>query len=193
MARTLWSSSLRRDWWGPVLIALAAFAGGIALFNVIEPVDALEWLAGSPRLLATIGLSAAFALAAFGLAAFITLMRVIGQKARISAALDNMTQALCMFDRNARLIICNERYLELYGLPRERAYPGCTLRELLEFRKAAGTFFQDPDAYVANVKQRVLQGKIFGHVVEINGRIISIANRPFEGSGWVSTHEDITE
>ena len=51
---------------------------------------------------------------------------------RISAALDNMTQGLCMFDSDARLILCNERYLDMYGLTRKQAYPGCPLRELLE-------------------------------------------------------------
>ena len=51
---------------------------------------------------------------------------------QLASALDNMTQGLCMFDGAARLIICNERYLEMYGLTREHAYPGCPLRDLLE-------------------------------------------------------------
>src|SRR5262245_47799327 len=104
-----------------------------------------------------------------------------------------MTQGLCMFDAGTRLILCNERYLDMYGLDRERAYPGCTLRELLEHRKANGTFFQDIDEYVASAKRRVIKGDIFNTVVEVKGRVISIANRPSAGGGWVSTHEDVTE
>ncbi len=115
------------------------------------------------------------------------------QNAQLRSALDNMTQGLCMFDGDARLILCNERYLDMYSLTRERAYPGCTLRELLEYRSATGTFFQDIDEYVASAKRRVVQGDIFNTVVEVKGRVISIANRPIAGGGWVSTHEDVTE
>src|SRR5262249_57098951 len=88
---------------------------------------------------------------------------------------------------------CNERYLEIYGLTREQAYPGVSLHELLQYRRATGTFFQDIDRYVTAAKQRVIEGKIFNNVVEVKGRIISISNRPISGGGWVSTHEDITE
>ena len=31
-------------------------------------------------------------------------------------ALKNMAHGLCMFDRYERLIVCNERYTEIYGL-----------------------------------------------------------------------------
>jgi len=112
---------------------------------------------------------------------------------RIAVALDNMTQALCMFDGNAQLIICNERYLQMYGLTREHAYPGCHLRDLLTYRKETGTFHVDVDEYVASAKRRVVEGHIFNTVVEVKDRIVSIANRPIEGGGWVSTHEDIAE
>jgi methyl-accepting chemotaxis protein len=115
------------------------------------------------------------------------------QNAQLRSALDNMSQGLCMFDGATRLILCNERYLEMYGLTRERAHPGCTLHELLEFRRSSGTFFQDIDEYVASAKQRVIKGDIFNTVVEVKGRVISIANRPIVGGGWVSTHEDVTE
>ena len=119
--------------------------------------------------------------------------KVRQQNAQLRSALDNMSQGLCMFDAATRLILCNERYVQMYGLTRQRAHPGCTLRELLEYRSANGTFFQDIDEYVASAKQRVIKGDIFNTVVEVKGRVISIANRPIAGGGWVSTHEDVTE
>jgi methyl-accepting chemotaxis protein len=115
------------------------------------------------------------------------------QNAQLTSALNNMTQGLCMFDGTTRLIICNERYLDMYGLTREQAYPGIPLRELLEYRRATGTFFHDIDEYVASAKRRVSQGDIFNNVVEVKGRVISISNRPIAGGGYVSTHEDITD
>ena len=38
---------------------------------------------------------------------------------RFSAALENMTHGLCMFDVGQALLVCNQRYAELYRLPPE--------------------------------------------------------------------------
>src|SRR5262249_48706305 len=115
------------------------------------------------------------------------------QNAQLRSAIENMTQGLCMMDGAHRMILCNERYLEMYGLTRQQVYPGCTMRELLEHRAANGTFLQDVDQYVAAAKQRAAEGVVLNTVVEVKGRMISIANRPIAGGGWVSTHEDVTE
>jgi PAS domain S-box-containing protein len=119
--------------------------------------------------------------------------RLRERNAQLAAALDNMTQGLCMFDSAARLVLCNDRYLEMYGLTRQHAYSGCPLRELLLHRKANGTFFQDIDEYVRAAKHRVIEGKEFSTLVEMQDRTIAISNRPSPGGGWVSTHEDITD
>src|SRR5258708_27884927 len=39
------------------------------------------------------------------------------KNARLVNALNNMSEGLCMFDAAARLVLCNDRYVELYGLP----------------------------------------------------------------------------
>ena len=41
------------------------------------------------------------------------------QNLRFDAALQNMSQGLSMFDRDGRLIVCNDRYAQVYGLPRD--------------------------------------------------------------------------
>ena len=38
------------------------------------------------------------------------------QNLRFDAALNNMSHGLCMFDGDRRLIVCNKRYAEMYGL-----------------------------------------------------------------------------
>ena len=89
-----------------------------------------------------------------------------------------------MFDSSARLMLCNEPYLEMYGLTRQQAYPGCPLRELLEIRKASGTFFQDIDEYLELAEQRVVEGKVFNNIVEVRGRIISDL-KPADSRRWL--------
>src|ERR1700720_4530561 len=57
------------------------------------------------------------------------------QNLRFDAALNNMSQALLMFDSSASLVISNHRYAEMYGLSPEMVEPGCLLRDLLERRR----------------------------------------------------------
>jgi diguanylate cyclase (GGDEF)-like protein/PAS domain S-box-containing protein len=116
--------------------------------------------------------------------------QVRNQHIQLDAALNSMRQGLLMFDPDTRLILCNDRYLQMYGLSRDAANPGCTLRDLLVQRKATGTFRGDLDQYIANL---VHYGKAETKVVDLpDGRTISVANAPVEGGGWVSTHDDIT-
>src|SRR6266542_1349019 len=78
---------------------------------------------------------------------------------RLATALNNMSQGLCMFDAGGRLIAFNQPYLKMYGLSKHRVKPGCTLRDLLEQRMAAGTSAGDPDRYIADLLREVVTGK----------------------------------
>jgi diguanylate cyclase (GGDEF)-like protein len=112
----------------------------------------------------------------------------------LEAALDNMSQGLLMFDAQARLVICNRRYMEMYSLDPGAVKPGCHLRELLELRAAQGTFSGDPDRYVAALLQRLSAQSPETLLVELaDGRTMAVLNHPTPDGGWVATHEDITE
>ncbi len=113
----------------------------------------------------------------------------------IDAAMNNMSQGLVMFDSSARLIVCNKRFLELYGLSSETIRPGCTFREILDQRVATGSLFaHDVDQYIADVLARVRRGVEFGKTVTLrDGRTIHNVNHPLADGGWVATLEDITE
>ena len=181
MLRALFSTAFQREWRTLYLVALVALGCTIVLFGVIEPASVVSWLTQAPPSTQATILSGAVALLAVGVAGLFLLIGVVRQKARVASALDNMTQGLCMFDGATRLIICNERYLKCTASRAKHAYPGCPLHELLEFRKASGTFFQNIDEYVASARQRVIEGEIFNNVVEVNGRVIAISNRPIAG------------
>lgn len=108
---------------------------------------------------------------------------------RFDAALNNMSQGLCMFDAEQRVVVSNARYGEMYHLGREQTKPGTSLRQILQYRRDKGTDFAvAPDVYVnANVMQA-------SEVQELaDGRVISIARHSMPNGGWLTTHEDITE
>jgi methyl-accepting chemotaxis protein len=133
-------------------------------------------------------------LLAMSLLGAITIRRLRLENRRFTTALNNMSQGLCLFDSNARLVICNKQYIQMYDLPSDKVKPGCRLRELLEFRIAAGTFRRDPDQYCSQLLDSIAKGLISNNVFELpDGRVIAVSNRPIEGLGWVVTHEDITE
>jgi PAS domain-containing protein len=117
------------------------------------------------------------------------------QNERLDAALNNMSQGLVMFDSSARLVVCNKRYLEMFGLSSESVKPGCTIREILDERVATGGFSADSvDVYRTELLAAVAQGTTFSKITNLpDGRIISIVNVPMARGGWVATHEDITE
>ena len=41
------------------------------------------------------------------------------QNIRLEAAVNNISQGLCMFDARGQLVICNEPYARIYGLPED--------------------------------------------------------------------------
>jgi methyl-accepting chemotaxis protein len=113
---------------------------------------------------------------------------------RLTTALNHMSQGLCMWDAETKLLLCNDRYVEMYGMALDFVKPGRSLREVLEHRAARGNFKGDIAQYVADVLQRIAAGN--GNLKVINlpdGRIVAIAERMMPGGGWVATHDDVTE
>ena len=190
MLRPLISMAVRRSW---LLILLAGIiclgtslvilsATNVQLFSFIPAPGA--WATDS-LLLTLLGLSAAS----------MFVIHCLRQQNRLLAgAVENLPQGLCMLDSSARLMLCNERYLDIYGLNSKQTLPGSSLRDLLEHSRAAGTFSGDPDLYAKECIDRSARGKTTSTAFEMaDGRIVALASRPMPGGGWVDTHEDITE
>jgi methyl-accepting chemotaxis protein len=113
---------------------------------------------------------------------------------RLNAALNNMSQGLCMFDASGRILASNKPYLDMYSLSPEVVKPGCTLHELIAHRKASGHFSGDVDEYCRKILNRIGEGKVFSfNVNATDGRLIRTVNRPMPAGGWVATHDDISE
>jgi diguanylate cyclase (GGDEF)-like protein/PAS domain S-box-containing protein len=120
--------------------------------------------------------------------------RLALEKARLDTAVNNMTQGLLFFDASQRLVICNQRYVEMFGVSREVIKPGCTFRELLMHRQQTGTFAEDVDEYCRDIQARLAEGVAFERIlVTADGRSIQVLYQPLEDGGWVTTLEDFTE
>ena len=120
---------------------------------------------------------------------------LVAQNDRFNIALENMSLALCMFDAEKRLVVCNDRYVEMYGLAYELAEPGTPLRKILEHRIQSGVYAGDtPEAYIEERLAAVEEADASTKIQELtDGRVISISHRPMPDGGWVATHEDVTD
>jgi diguanylate cyclase (GGDEF)-like protein len=118
--------------------------------------------------------------------------RLTQEKQRLDKAVNNMTQGLLLFDASHRLVICNQRYIEMYGLSTEVVKPGCTFHDVIAHRKATGSFVGDVDGYCGRVLGEITHRNVM--VIDTpDGRSIQIVNEPLADGGWVATHEDATE
>jgi diguanylate cyclase (GGDEF)-like protein len=118
--------------------------------------------------------------------------RLTIEKQRLDTAVNNMTQGLLLFDSSQRLIICNHRYLEMYGLSADIVKPGCSFHDVIAHRKATASFVGDIDHYVDTVLRDIAQRNAMV-ITTPDRRSIQIVNEPLADGGWVATHEDITE
>jgi diguanylate cyclase (GGDEF)-like protein len=119
--------------------------------------------------------------------------RLALEKERLDTAVNNMTQGLLLYGSDARIVLRNQRYLEMYKLPPEVVKPGLHFRDLIAYRKATGTFKGDVDAYCATVLRNVAEGRATHNIIETaDGRSVEIVNQPLKNGGWVVTQEDIT-
>jgi len=118
--------------------------------------------------------------------------RLTLEKLRLDTAVNNMTQGLLLFDSSQRLVICNRRYLDMYGLSAEVVKPGCSFRDVIAHRKQTGSFTGDVDQYVARVLRDVDQRNAM-IITTPDGRSVQVVNEPLADGGWVATHEDVTE
>jgi methyl-accepting chemotaxis protein len=115
------------------------------------------------------------------------------QAVRFNAALNNMSQGLCMFDADKRLAVCNEQYARLYSLPPELAAPGARHEDIIRHRIASGilaTSEQEQYRTLARHSPDAVSSRVDKFV---DGRLIKVVRAPLPGGGWVATHEDITE
>jgi diguanylate cyclase (GGDEF)-like protein len=114
---------------------------------------------------------------------------------QFDTAINNMSQGLCFFDSDHRLIVCNDRFVEMYDIAPECVSPGMSLIEIVDLRFEAGSFpAMTRDEYLHWRTNVAVSNEAKDSIVELmNGRTFKIRHRPMAGGGWVATHEDITE
>ena len=116
------------------------------------------------------------------------------QNERFSAAVENMSHGLCMFDADERMIICNRNYLDIFCLDASVIRPGIRFLDILRHSVDIGIASQSADELYAIRKPYIDQARPSTYEETLSdGRIVNISHRPLASGGWVSIYEDITQ
>lgn len=112
------------------------------------------------------------------------------QNERFNAALNNMSQGLCMFDAGQRLIVSNRRMAEVLKIPEDVLARGTSLNEIVAGAKESGV-----DLSILDRGPAITDGRGFAASLQQtpDGRTIAIAYQLVTDGGWVATYEDVTE
>jgi diguanylate cyclase (GGDEF)-like protein/PAS domain S-box-containing protein len=110
------------------------------------------------------------------------------RNAFVRSALNNLNHGVVMTDHQKRIMFCNDRYLEIYGLARSDVPRNMTGPELLEMRRKHGVLDISIEEFYANA------GSPEGFVTELpGGRSVLVKYFRLPNGGSVATHEDCTE
>jgi diguanylate cyclase (GGDEF)-like protein/PAS domain S-box-containing protein len=115
------------------------------------------------------------------------------ERRQLRTAVDNIPQGLVLYDASARIVVCNQPYIDMFGLSRDVAKQGCTMQRLIAHRQETGSFDGDVEAFCGAIIRNVRLGNATRQITEApGGRVIEIVNKPLPSGGWVATIEDIT-
>lgn len=111
------------------------------------------------------------------------------RNAFVSSAMNNLNQGVVMTDAQRRVIFCNDRYLDIYGLTRSDVWTNMNGHELLELRRKRGVLggASDDEFYEKAASPN-------GLVTELpDGRAILVKYFVLPNGGSVATHLDVSE
>jgi diguanylate cyclase (GGDEF)-like protein len=108
---------------------------------------------------------------------------------RLDAALESMSQGLCLLDAGGRVVLTNRRFRDMYLLSEEQVLRGTPVKRLVQIfleRYALPDFsVEEFLTAIPDETSRLLQLS--------DGRIVHVRRVSTPDGGWLATHEDITE
>jgi len=108
------------------------------------------------------------------------------QRRQLDTALDAMSQGVCLFDNDSRVVVRNSRFLEIYGLDQSSVPARTSLATLMNVCRTAGAVPEGEDVSVdLNVDSDNQQQLV-------DGRHIRISQRVLADGAVICTYTDVT-
>ncbi|MFK7792054.1 MAG: putative bifunctional diguanylate cyclase/phosphodiesterase [Devosiaceae bacterium] len=119
------------------------------------------------------------------------------RQSELHLTLEQMDQGLNVFDADARLVLWNQRYIDIFELDPKTVVKGVSLAELIASKETEDRligFTNSYDTMLRELRDGLARGEVVTGGAELrNGRVISSVHTAMPDGGWVATHSDITE
>ncbi|MBV9240284.1 MAG: PAS-domain containing protein, partial [Xanthobacteraceae bacterium] len=113
---------------------------------------------------------------------------------QLEFAINNISQGVVIFDADGTVVLCNQRYLDMYELSAEVVKPGCSIEELLAHSNRVSQLTTPPEEIARQVRATIAKGDTLARSIERrDGRASYAISRPIPGGGWVAMHLDVTD
>lgn len=116
------------------------------------------------------------------------------QNDRFVGAIESLSQGLCIYDADNRLVMANRRYAELYGLDPGFVAPGVHLLDVVSNSALRGIYAEE--AVVADATAALAEIAAEGHCERVrhlaDGSVVHIMFNGLKGGGWIALHKDVT-
>lgn len=117
----------------------------------------------------------------------------------LDTVLNTLPQGVTVINESLEIVLWNQRFVSLLGLPSELMRPGLRFEEVIRYNAEQGEYGSvDPDEKVRQVvdlalrfePHRMERTRPQGQTIEIEGRAMQVEGKV---AGFVSTYTDITE
>ncbi len=113
----------------------------------------------------------------------------------LDVVLGTISHGITLFDTDLKLVMCNQRFIDLLDYPAEFATPGMPFERFVRWNVEHGEY--GPGNVDQMVVERVaLARNLTAHRLQRrrpNGRVLEIIGTPIPGIGFVTSYSDITE
>lgn len=113
----------------------------------------------------------------------------------LDVVLSTISHGITLFDTELRLVMCNQRFLDLLEYPADFSTPGTPFEQFVRWNVEHGEYGPgDVDKMVA--ERMALARNFTAHRLQRrrpNGRVLEIIGTPIPGVGFVTSYSDITE
>ncbi len=119
---------------------------------------------------------------------------VVAKSRSLETILANVSQGISLYDADLRLVLCNQRFIQIVDLPPELGAPGTSFDDLVRFNAERGEYGPgDPEALAA---RRIEQARSLTYHrferVRPDGTVVEVIGVPLPDGGFVTTHDDVT-
>jgi PAS domain S-box-containing protein len=116
-------------------------------------------------------------------------------RALLQATIENINQGISVVDQNLRLVVWNQRYLELFRFPDHLIRVGAPIDRIFRYNAHNGEYGPgDPEEHVQLLIDNIRAGHPHRYVrYRQDGSVLEVQGNPMPGGGFVYTYQDITQ